>query len=347
MNKNKILNRLQEHWQYAAQFYNEERFVGIFLYGSQNYNMATESSDVDSKIIMLPSFNDFCLSPQMISKELYLENGEHIHIKDIRLFREMFMKQNINFIEILYTEYFILNPKYENLFNLYFIKNRDDIAHYDRGKALMSISGQLLHTLKQDSYDNKKIYNALRLYYFLEDYFKDLPYEKCLKQEGQKVEELLAIKRGDSIHLISDLNIRTIITKITSETEQLRNKFIDCDSPRHEAAAAALNEGTIEILKASFNEINSSPFISKKEFMKILTNTETKAYYSIVKEIGIEGNITISKLVEKNAISRPVYNNLINKLKEYKIASVINMGMKGTYIKILQPEFKAEAIDFS
>lgn len=344
MNKEKILKRLKEHWDYAAQFYNEERFVGIFLYGSQNYNMATDNSDVDSKLIILPSFNDFCLSPHMISKELHLENGEHIEVKDIRLFREMFMKQNINFIEILYTEYFILNPKYEKLFNSYFINNKESIAHYDRGKALMSISGQLTHTLIQNPYDNKKLYNALRLYYFLEDYFKDLSYEKCLKQEGKKAEKLLSIKRGNAAHLASDLDKGKLASEIISKTGKLRDRFMDCDSPCHEAAAAALNEGTIEILKASFNEIKSNASISKKEFMKVLTNTEIKAYYSIVKEIGAEGNITISKLIEKNAISRPVYNNLISKLKEHNIASVVNMGMKGTYIKILQTELKAEAI---
>lgn len=346
MNKNKILNRLQEHWKYASQFYDENRFLGIFLYGSQNYGMDSEDSDIDSKIIILPSFNDFCLNSNMISKELRLENEEHIEIKDIRLFREMFMKQNINFLEILYTEYFILNPKYENLFNLYFINNREDIAHYDRGKALMSISGQLLHTLKQDQYDNKKLYNAARLYYFLEDYFKDLPYEKCLKPEGARTEELLSIKRGSAAILASDLDKENFATEIILKVSNLRNNFIDCDSPRHEAATAALNEGTIEILKSSFNEINLDTSISKKNFMKVLTNMEAKAYYSIIKEIGAEGNITISKLVEKNAISRPVYNNLINKLKEHNIASVINMGMKGTYIKILQPELKAEAVDF-
>jgi GTP-sensing pleiotropic transcriptional regulator CodY len=116
------------------------------------------------------------------------------------------------------------------------------------------------------------------------------------------------------------------------------------DSPCHEAATAALNNGTIEILKSSFVEMQESTY-SKEDFMKMLTNAETRAYYSIIREIRDEGNITISKLVEKNSISRPVYNNLITKLKEHNIASVTNMGMKGTYIKILHPELKAEAID--
>ena len=33
-------------------------------------------------------------------------------------------------------------------------------------------------------------------------------------------------------------------------------------------------------------------------------------------------------------------------MKENNVASVVSMGMKGTYIKILEAELKAEAIDF-
>ncbi len=104
------------------------------------------------------------------------------------------------------------------------------------------------------------------------------------------------------------------------------------------------NEGIVEILKYSFME-DKLGNISKKEFFKQLTNAEIKAYYSIIKEIGEEGNITISKLVEKNTISRSVYNNLIAKMKENKIAFILNMGMKGTYIKITEPELRAEAFN--
>jgi transcriptional pleiotropic repressor len=118
---------------------------------------------------------------------------------------------------------------------------------------------------------------------------------------------------------------------------------MDVDSPCHEDAIAALNNGVIEILKSSFVEIQHDAS-SKEEFFKNLTNAETKAYYSIVSEIHDEGNITISKLVAKHSISRPVYNNLMVKLKECGVATVSNMGMKGTYIKITQPELKAEAL---
>ena len=49
-------------------------------------------------------------------------------------------------------------------------------------------------------------------------------------------------------------------------------------------------------------------------------------------------------MIEKYSISRPVYNNLLSKLKEYNIAEVVSQGMKGTYIKFTQSEIKAEAM---
>lgn len=342
--KEKIIARLKEHWDYAVSLgYNEERFLGIWLYGSQNYGMANENSDIDSKIIILPSFADFCLNKEWVSKELHYENGEHIEIKDIRMLREMFMKQNINYLEILYSEYFIINPKYEELFNTYFIKNKDLISHYDQEKAMKSISGQLLHTLKQNPTDNKKLYNAHRLFYFLRDYLAEEPYEKCIKPNGDEALFLRELKYGKE--KITDETKIKWAKELESDVENLLFSYAEVQSPDHEAAAAALDNGVMEILKFSFADYQPKT-ASKKEFFKQLTNAETKAYYSIIKEIGAEGNITISKLVEKNNISRPVYNNLMTKLKEHNVASVVNMGMKGTYIKIIEGEMRAEAINY-
>ena len=68
-------------------------------------------SDVDSKLIIVPSFEDMCLKSDWLSKELHLED-EHIEVKDIRELRNMFLKQNINFIEILYTDYNKISKEY-------------------------------------------------------------------------------------------------------------------------------------------------------------------------------------------------------------------------------------------
>ena len=232
MDKEKILKRLEEHLDIARQSYNDDRILGIFLYGSQNYGFATEKSDIDSKIIYLPTFEEFCLQDRIVSDLLFDEkNNEHIEIKDIRLMRVMFMKQNINFIELLYTEYCILNPKYKNLFNKYFIANREDIAHYE------------------------KLYNAQRLYYFLEDYLAGMPYEYCLRPSGDKANKLKCLKEGKFFKVWQNKSMKKMFAAdIERQVEELRDKYANYNFSLDKNALSALNNGVIEILKYSFNE---------------------------------------------------------------------------------------------
>ena len=49
---------------------------------------------------------------------------------------------------------------------------------------------------------------------------------------------------------------------------------------------------------------------------------------AVFAEVAVEGNITISKIVNQTGISRPVFNNLIIKLKENKVAEITNQGAK-------------------
>lgn len=346
MNKQRIMERLQEHLNYAIDLgYNKNRILGIFLYGSQNYNFANDESDIDSKIILLPSFSDLCLLKSPISKEIILKNGEHIDIKDIRLYRENLMKQNINYTETLYTEYYIINPDYKELFNKYFFSQRETIINFDRKKTIKSICGQLLHSLNQNPTDNKKLYNAERLLFFLKNYLKEKSYFDCLHPQDEFHKYLWDLKYGKLD--ICDNNERKtkLALKLQNEAKKILDESENIKSPLQEKAKNILDTGTTEILKKSFNMFSEKKEISKKDFFKQLTHAEERAYYSIVQEIHEEGNITISKLVDKNRISRPVYNNLLVKMKENNIAIITNMGMKGTHIKILNTELKAEIID--
>ena len=109
MEKNtKIIKDLKKKLDYLIdeEEYNEERVLGIFLYGSQNYNLDTEKSDIDALAIVLPSFSDFCLGNQTVSKEIVLSDNSHVLVKDLTSFRNEILKQNICRIEILFTEYF-------------------------------------------------------------------------------------------------------------------------------------------------------------------------------------------------------------------------------------------------
>ena len=230
----------------------EDRIIGIFLYGSQNYETDTSASDIDSKVIVLPTFEDFCLrNNNLISQEVILDNGEHIDIKDIRIFRNNLYKQNINYIETLFTDYCIINPKYATIFNKYFIENREFIATLDRKKGILSMEHQAIHTLGQKEGDNKKLYNGHRLIFFLENYVKNKSYLKCLKPDGNAHKKLMDIKNGayNFKHSKEEES-----KKLIQFLEDFMNNYKGIDSPNAEKGKFAADQGVIELLKYYFNQ---------------------------------------------------------------------------------------------
>jgi hypothetical protein len=59
----KIMNRVWEHYHRAIAHYGIENVLGVFLYGSQNYNCDIEGSDVDTKCILVPDLYHLALHP--------------------------------------------------------------------------------------------------------------------------------------------------------------------------------------------------------------------------------------------------------------------------------------------
>lgn len=78
-------------------------YVG--LYGSQNYNLHTEKSDYDFKALIIPTLSDLVKNSKPLSKVYEYEWGQ-VEVKDIRNYIESAVKVNINFLEILSTQYF-------------------------------------------------------------------------------------------------------------------------------------------------------------------------------------------------------------------------------------------------
>lgn len=110
LTKESVMNRIQEHYDYIKDKY---EVVCIMLQGSQNYGLNYEGNDVDTKAIILPTFNDFILGKALEGKTIILDNEEHIDVKDIRVMFNMFKKANISYLELLFTDYIIVNPKYQ------------------------------------------------------------------------------------------------------------------------------------------------------------------------------------------------------------------------------------------
>lgn len=258
MNDNVIFKRIKSDYEYVQSL--GYKVLGVFLQGSQNYNLAYEGSDIDTKCIILPSFEDFCLNKKPISTTLILPSNEHIDVKDIRIMFECFKKQNINFVEILFTKYKLLNPKYAELYQPMLDKS-EMIARYnnftsincmvgmilEKHKALEHPYPTLIDKIEKFGYDPKQLHHIVRVYEFLSRYINGEAYSDCLI--SKQTEYLVNVKRG--CHSLEEA--RKIANETVTEANNLRNEYMNKHRPVVDYRVEnLLNKVLVDVLKMSF-----------------------------------------------------------------------------------------------
>lgn len=93
-------------------------FFGAFLYGSQNYNLDTEKSDIDLVILYIPTAEKLInLTPPLSKEEILTQTNEKNVLKDIRLFIKELLKGSPNALEILNTNNYLVDIKYYDLWS--------------------------------------------------------------------------------------------------------------------------------------------------------------------------------------------------------------------------------------
>ena len=205
-----IMARLAEHYEEAKTLIDESRIVGLFCQGSQNYGLDYEGSDIDTKLIVVPTFEDIAFNKKPISTTHVRQNNEHIDLKDVRLYIETFRKQNLNFLEILFTRYKIVNPQYAEFWQK-LIDAREAIAHYDIHRSIKSMKGIALEKyhamehkypskieiIEKYSYDSKQLHHLMRVENYLMRYIAGESYEACLIPDEETAEKLRKIKEDN------------------------------------------------------------------------------------------------------------------------------------------------------
>lgn len=224
---NQDFNWLQEHGYDV---------LGVFLQGSQNYDLDYEGSDVDTKAIVIPSFEDFVLNRKPHSTTQVLETNEHLDIKDIRLMFECFKKQNINFLEILFTKYFVINPTYEDAWKL-IQDNVERIAHYNNYAAVNCIAGMiyekraalchryegLKEKIDKYGYDSKQLHHIVRCWEFLYRYISGESYASCLISKD--TDHLIKIKSDNAFY--SCEQACELADKLVADSKLVKDKYME------------------------------------------------------------------------------------------------------------------------
>ena len=219
----KLWDRLMEHWEDAKKLYPEERIVALILQGSQNYGLADEESDVDTKLLLVPTLDEIIFNKKPVTTTHIRENDEHIDAKDIRLYWQCFRKGNINFVEVLFSEYYIVNPMYEDLWEE--MRNMaEQIARVSPLTACKAIMGHIqekfhamehrypsrAHIIDKFGYDPKQLQHLVRMTDFLIEFikekysYKDIMTLQPMKKYQENYREwLMDIKRGRAFDLES------------------------------------------------------------------------------------------------------------------------------------------------
>ena len=277
-----IMERVNEHRRILERKGYEVAFIA--LQGSQNYGLDEYSedymSDVDTKAIVLPHFEDFVYGKQPISTTLILDNEEHIDVKDIRIMFDMFKKENISYIELLYSKYQWFNPKYEKMLR-YIVDYRDAItaAHIaqfakciagmsmEKKKALCHPYPGIAAKIEKYGFDGKQLSHCVRLNEFIDKFYNGVPVESCF--ESSRREELMNYKKN--------------LTKDGSKIMTVEEAIELCDVADRATAAAKndivrIYEGNVD--DVTFKMLDNIKYnVLKKKFIEDLGGRYEKEKY--------------------------------------------------------------------
>lgn len=187
--------------------FKDDQIVMLALVGSQNYNLATETSDMDTKLTLLPSVEDIISNKPAVSTTHIRENDEHIDFKDLRLMFPTLLKQNVNYLEQLFASQYIINQEYEKEIEE-LRELREEVARFCPHKCVMTMYGIAMNKqgrvfrelpgkegdIYMYGYNPKELLQLLRIEEFMERYINGEPFADCLVTKQR--EKLLLVKAG-------------------------------------------------------------------------------------------------------------------------------------------------------
>lgn len=168
----------------------------IALYGSQNYGVSDECSDVDAKAIVLPKIDDIVFK-RNISFVREFDNGA-CDVKDLITFYNVVKKGNFSFLEPFHTPYFIGDVYLKCLFSSIPTNQMSLLGGmYEKQKAFLHEYPSKKEEFSKFGCDPKQYHHIVRLYdiikYAENKNTLNFPF---LRYCGEGAEYMKKIKRG-------------------------------------------------------------------------------------------------------------------------------------------------------
>lgn len=159
--------------------FDEHQILMLSLYGSQNYRMDNENSDIDTECFIFPSYDDIVFGYSLYSTCIETQYGT-CHVKDIRAAFNELRKSSPNILEILASPYMIINREYYFLVKQICCSYINYIATLNWYKLMRGLDGLYNKYRSEMNTSNKAYANMLRIENMMtsvlhkEDYTKEL-----------------------------------------------------------------------------------------------------------------------------------------------------------------------------
>lgn len=235
--------------------------IYIGLYGSQNYNVDDELSDIDAKAIILPSLHDIIFRT-VTSKTIECENGT-IDVKDLITFYDVIKKGNFSYIECIDTKYSIGDKYVKELFKQFRPNFKSIIgAMYEKRKALTHQYPSKVEEFKKFGCDPKQFHHIVRLYDLLSYNIENNDTKSYLTYSKEHRDYMISLKRSMNGKDIKDLEQDSDIL-ISSA-----HKLLDYNSPDYSYEYVDINKEICDYIEKNIklNLLKDSPVKYAREY---------------------------------------------------------------------------------
>lgn len=164
--------------------------------GSQNYELDTPESDVDTFTFIFPSFKDMAFARDPISGEVEVADGKCMY-KDIRLALNLLKKTSPNSLECFVSKYRYYEPKYANILTKYLDNENtlNKMSHCNYEHMLYAMAGMAHQLTKRNMSAGKRYSHALRLYSMKDNFLNFADTFQLLTLLPRDYQEALHAKR--------------------------------------------------------------------------------------------------------------------------------------------------------
>ena len=195
-------------------------FISVF--GSYNYGLESPISDIDYKLVYIPTLNDL-IQAKPASEEIKITNGI-LYTYSLPRFVQRIKEFEISFFEPMNSSYIWINPLHKDLFDI--LKETVNTAIHNNKQLYIEKICDTMKTIYRThvnspiiQYNPKKAYNIPRLQLLLHSVLKNDTYD--LKVPKEKHNHIFNIKAG----IINKTEANEECFKIIQEVESLKQKY--------------------------------------------------------------------------------------------------------------------------